>query len=444
MTDRPTAIRNPVGEQHPMAWRIVGLLALANLLNFYDRTIPSIVADPIREEFGLSDTQLGLLMSGFTVAYAVAGIWLGRVADRRSRRLVMAIGLTVWSLLTALSGGAWSFASLLIIRLGVGIGEASYAPAANSMIADLFPADKRSRAISIFQLGLPIGLLLAFFTTGAIVEALDSWRAPFFIAAVPGLIVAIFLLRIPEPDRGASEPELINQTAMKSPIRHVLRIRTIWWLSLGGVGLQVISYSMATFLVPLQQRYFGLSLTQGAMGAGVVMGVAGLIGLLLGGQIADRARRHSSARRVNVGTIAAIIAIPLAIAAFMTPPHLPVVFIVLLALGAVLANFFHTTALPAVAEVVDPRARGSATAIFFAAFYLLGGAFGPVLAGALSEYFASTATATAELSTEAIGLHTSLMWLLPVSFAVLAIGTFAASRTIEADRLRAIDGRLAE
>ncbi len=425
--------------QHPMAWRVVGLLTLANILNFYDRTIPSIVAEPIREEFGMSDTQLGLLMSGFTVVYAVAGIVLGRMADRRSRRLIMAVGLIVWSLLTAASGGAWSFASLLIVRLGVGIGEASYAPAANSTIADLFPSAKRSRAIAIFQLGVPVGLLIAFFTTGALVEAFDSWRAPFFIAAVPGLVVAFFILRMPEPTRGASD-DRVHGAPLASPIKHVLGVRTIWWLALAGVGLQVISYSMATFLVPLMQRYFGMELTGASMAAGMVLGVAGLLGLLVGGPLADRARLRSARARLNVGLVGAIVSLPLVVIAFRLSSEQGLLFVALLSVTAVFANFFHVTALPAVAEVVDPRARSSAVAVFFAAFYLLGGAFGPVIVGALSDHFAGTATAAGGLSTEAIGLHTSLTWILPIAFAVLALGGWLATRTIEADHERADAG----
>lgn len=436
MTQTATSAPGRTGTQHPLAWRVVGLLALANLLNFYDRTIPSIVAEPIRAEFGLSDTQLGLLMTGFTVSYAIAGIVLGRVADRRSRRVVMAVGLVVWSLLTALSGGAWSFASLLIVRLGVGIGEASYAPAANATIADLFPAGKRSRAVAVFQLGLPLGLILAFFTTGFVVEAFDSWRAPFLLAALPGFVVAALLLRIPEPARGATESARVATPTMDRPIRHVLGVRTIWWLSLAGVGLQIVAYSMATFLVPLQQRYFGLGLVEASMGAGVVLGVAGLVGLLVGGQLADRARRHSPGRRLTVSAVAALVGVPLVVVAFTASPSAPVVFVALLALASVLANFFHTSALPAISEVVDPRARASAVAVFFAAFYLLGGAFGPVLAGALSEYFAAGAAPQPGLAPEAIGLHTSLAWLLPLSFVLLAVGTAMAARTIGADQAR--------
>ena len=180
----------PTAVQAPNAWRVLFLLFLANLFNFFDRTIPAIVTEPVRREWNLSDLQIGLFGTAFTLIYALAGIPLGRLADSASRARIMGWGLTLWSGLTALNGLAWNFWSFLLMRMGVGIGEASYAPAANSLIGDLFPADRRARAMGLFMLGLPLGLTLAFFTVGAMVEAFGSWRAPFFLAAVPGLLHA--------------------------------------------------------------------------------------------------------------------------------------------------------------------------------------------------------------------------------------------------------------
>src|SRR5580765_965444 len=175
------------------AWRVLILLFLANLFNFFDRTIPSVVAEPVRKEWGLSDTELGLVFSAFTLVYALAGVPLGRLADASPRKAIMGWGLLVWSALTGATGAAWNYASFFVVRLAVGVGEASYAPAATSMIGDLCPANKRSRAMGLFMLGLPIGLLLAFFSVGSMVKAFGSWRAPFFIAMLPGVLLAIFM-----------------------------------------------------------------------------------------------------------------------------------------------------------------------------------------------------------------------------------------------------------
>ncbi len=265
------------------AWRILFLLFLANMFNFFDRTIPAIIIEPIRMEWSLSDLQLGLIGTAFTIVYAIAGVPLGRMADTGSRRKIMGWGLAVWSGLTAVNGLAWNFWSFLLIRMGVGIGEASYAPAANSLIGDLFPAHKRARAMGIFMLGLPIGLLLAFFTIGAMVTAFDSWRAPFFIAAVPGLILAVFIFFIKEPTRGAAEQVQSSTQAVEKPLRKVMAIRTFWWLVMAGLAFNFATYACNSFMVPMLQRYFLLPLEQAAMATGVIVGLTGLVGLTLGG-----------------------------------------------------------------------------------------------------------------------------------------------------------------
>src|SRR5580704_1126611 len=146
---------------------IVILLGV-NILNYYDRQAPGALAEPIRQEFGLSDTQLGLLGSAFTWVYALAGLPIGLLGDRWSRRKLLAAGVALWSALTAVGAIANSYGLLLISRLGVGIGEAAAAPAGTSWIGDLFPPEERSRALSAFMLGVPAGTALSFFTSGPI------------------------------------------------------------------------------------------------------------------------------------------------------------------------------------------------------------------------------------------------------------------------------------
>jgi MFS family permease len=424
------------------AGRILLVLTLANVMNMYDRTVPAIVVEPLKAEFGLSDVQVGLLSSAFTVVYAIAGIFLGRLADKRSRRLVMAGGLVVWSVFTALSGGAWSFASLLIFRLGVGIGEASYAPAANSMIFDSYPTQRRARAVSIFQLGIPVGLLLAFVTVGAIVQNTGSWRLPFFIAAVPGIIIAIVMIFLPEPRRGGADVGAVSAVGAVGgqpdrPLRRIARVATLRWLILAGIGTQVATYAVATFLVPLLQRYFELSIGIASLGAGLILGVAGIIGLLLGGQIADRASKRSLRARLVVGAIAVGIAVPLVLCALLVPPSAPWAFIALFALGTMFANVLGTASLPAIADVVEPRIRATAVAIYFAAFYLLGGAFGPIITGLLSDSFAASAGASS-IPPEAFGLHQAMLITIPIAYLLAAVASIGASRVVIRDNQRMI------
>lgn len=404
-------------------------------MNFYDRALPAILIEPIRDEFGLSDTEVGLISASFIVVYAIAGIWLGRLADTKRRRHVMGWGLIVWSIFTALSAGVWSFTSILIIRFGVGIGEASYGPAANSMVADLFPAAKRSRAVAILQFGIPIGTILAFFTTGLIRDAFDSWRAPFLVAAIPGLLLAVLLFRIDEPERGAADGVAPTAEGRRASVvavwREVWAVRTMRWLVLSGIGVQVASYGLISFVVPFLQRYYGLSLTVAGLNAGIVVGVAALLGLVVGGVLSDRMSRRSASGRVLVGAVAILISVPIAFAAFRLGPDSLVLFVAMLSVVSFLQYFFHTSALPAVADVNPPHMRSSAVAIFFAAFYLFGGALGPVLTGWLSDTFEASGHG---VSAEAYGLNLALLIVMPSALLIAAVGLLGASRTVNEDR----------
>ena len=422
-------------KQAPGAFRILAILALANFMNFYDRTVPAIVIEPIKDEFGLTDLQIGILSGAFTVVYAVAGIVLGRMADRGSRRKVMAVGLIVWSLFTAASGGAWSFASLLLFRVGVGIGEASYAPSANAMIFDAFPTQRRSRAVAVFQLGIPIGLLAAFVSVGAIVEATGSWRVPFLVAALPGLVLALVMLTLPEPPRGGADQVRPAFDGVDRPIRSLLRIPTLRWLILAGVGIQVPTYAVATFLVPLLQRYFGLGIGPASLSAGLILGVTGIFGLVLGGIAADRASRRSLRARLSVGAVGLGLAAPLTLAALLMPHTAAAGFVALFAAGWFFQYFFGTAALPAIADVVPAQQRATAVAVYFAAFYLLGGAFGPVIAGSLSDVFAARAI-DAAISAEASGLHAAMLYVVPAFLLLGAVAALCASRTVDMDHAR--------
>src|SRR5215471_6391947 len=168
-----------------------------NTMNFFDRQILPAVQEKFRKDWGLSDSDLGWLGTAFIVLYAVVGLPLGRLADLGRRTWILAAGVGLWSGLTIGSGLAWSFWSLFVLRLGVGVGEASCAPAASSLIGDLVPPAKRARAMSVFMLGLPLGLALSFFISGK-VAAHHGWQAALFVAGVPGLLLATAALFILE------------------------------------------------------------------------------------------------------------------------------------------------------------------------------------------------------------------------------------------------------
>jgi len=418
--------------------KVLFLLLLANLLNFFDRSLPAVVAEPIRLEFGLSDLQLGLLSTVFVVVYAIAGLPLGRLADTKSRRTVLVWGLVVWSLFTGFGGLAWSFVSLLIIRIGVGIGEACYAPVANSLIADMYPSARRARAVGIYMLGLPLGLMLAFFAVGPIVQMFESWRAPFLLAALPGLALAWFLARLPEPQRGESDGVAASTAPVTQPFRSLLRIRTLWWVVASGLTINFAAYPTSGFLVPLLQRHFELSLSYAASLTGIVVGVTGLIGLTVGGTLADRMHHRGDSGRLVFGALMLLLSAVLVFAALWFGATSISVFVSLFALGWLGYYTYFTSVYPAIHDVVEPRLRATAMALYFAAMYLLGGATGPIVVGALSDHLALSAmqAAGAPAMTEAfksVGLYQA-MYLVPVMLFFTAFFIYGASRSYGRDR----------
>lgn len=422
------------------AWRVLFLLFLANLFNFFDRTIPAIIIEPMRKEWSLSDLQVGLAGTVFTIVYALACLPLGRLADTGSRRRVMGWGLIVWSGFTGLTGMAWNFWSFLVIRSGVGMGEASYAPAASSLLGDMFPAHKRARAMGIFMLGLPIGLILAYFTVGAMVNAFDSWRAPFFIAAIPGLLLAVFIFRIKEPARGAAEQVQMASGAVAQPLRKILAIRTFWWLLLAGLAFNFAAYACTTFMVPMLQRYFLLPLEQAAVATGVIVGVTGLLGLTLGGWVADRVHQRWATGRLLFAALSMLIA-ALATGGALYAGRIDVgVFVAVFSVGWLFSYNYFTCVYTAIQDVVEPRLRATAMAMFMAGLYLLGGAMGPIGVGLLSDYFANAAMLKAgagEMNEtfKAVGLHDA-MFLIPIAFVLTMLALLKASRCFVDDATR--------
>lgn len=433
-----TTVAPPVAHTGINKWKILFFLFLANMLNFFDRTIPSIIIEPLRFEFSLSDLQLGLVTAAFTLVYAVAGLPFGRMADKGSRKNIIGWGLLIWSGFTALNAAAWNYISFFLVRVGVGVGEASYAPAANSLLADLFPPERRARAMGIFMLGLPIGLLLAFFTVGAIAEHFNSWRAPFLVAAIPGVLLALFFFGMKEPQRQQLTAATATDIApVQQPIRLLLKIKTLRWLILSGISMNFAAYAGNAFFVPLFQRYFGLSLTQAAMVTGCIVGITGLIGLVLGGMLSDRAHQRFQGGRLLFGAISLLIsAIFIGVALYLGHASVTAVAI-LLSIGWLASYNYYTTVYPAIQDVVQPNLRATAVAVYFACMYILGGAFGPVVVGALSDHFSNAAMLASGSSVmleqfKAVGLHHAL-YVIPVALFITSIFLFFASRQFKYD-----------
>ena len=224
------------------------VLFAINTLNFFDRQILGAVGEPIRKEFGLDDASLGLLGTAFTLLYAFVGVPLGRLADQVGRKKILSVGVFFWSLLTAASGVAQSYWQIFALRLGVGVGEASCAPAATSLIGDMFPPNWRAKAISIFMLGLPVGVALSFAVSGTVAKEY-GWRAAFLVAGLPGVLCTIAVLFLREPKRGAAElHDIGEQKRPGSPYLLVLRSPTMRWIILSGAVHNFNMYAIGAFI----------------------------------------------------------------------------------------------------------------------------------------------------------------------------------------------------
>ncbi|HEX6728608.1 MAG TPA: MFS transporter [Pyrinomonadaceae bacterium] len=424
------------------AWYALWVLFAVNTMNFFDRQIPGAVGEAIRREWGLSDGALGAVGTAFTLLYAFVGVPLGRLADKAGRKWILSAGVFFWSLTTVASGFARNFWQLFALRLSVGIGEASCAPAATSLIGDLFPQRQRAKALSVFMLGLPVGIALSFAVSGTIARSY-GWRAAFFVAGLPGLLCAIAVLFIREPLRGATEAYKIGgRQRTGSPYRLVLSTPTMRWLIISGALHNFNMYAIGAFLTPYLMRYHGIDIRSANFVSMVVYGLSGAPGLILGGIIGDAVMKKRSNGRLLVGAFAIVGSIPFLFVALGRSGGEIIGFMVLMGMGCALMYFYYSTVYSTIHDVIEPSLRGTAMALYFFAMYVLGASLGPYGTGVVSDFFTGRAaraagvTASGQQALEpfrAAGLH-SAMYLIPALSILLAAVLFAASRTVTKDR----------
>jgi predicted MFS family arabinose efflux permease len=359
----------------------IALLTLIYVLNFVDRQLVGILGQPMKAELGLSDRQLGLLSGvAFALFYTTLGLPVARIAERRSRVGVVAVSLGLWSAMTALCGMARSVPQLVLARLGVGLGEAGYAPTAQSLIADLVPPERRATALSLFSLGIPAGMLIGAVAGGWLAQSL-GWRMAFVWLGVPGIALAFVLaLVLREPPRAAPPA--------KSPSLFEVA-RTLWrapgfaQMAAGASIASFAGYGLTSFAVPLLMRRYDLPIGGAASDFGLVAGVAIGLGIGSGGWLTDRSR--SAGRGGGVAAAGALVAgllFPLVLGA--GDAHL-------LAIGAVVplaaAHLYFGPTYSLTVNSVDARSRATAIAILLMAMNAIGLGLGPLAVGALSDAF---------------------------------------------------------
>lgn len=441
-----------VGNSRLHVWYALIVLFAINTMNFFDRLILGAVGEPIRKEFQLDDTSLGLLATAFTLLYAVVGIPLGRLADIVSRKYILSAGVFVWSLLTAGSGIAQNFWQIFAMRLGVGVGEASCAPAATSLIGDLFPKEHRGKALSVFMLGLPVGIGLSFAVSGSIAQAY-GWRAAFLVAGIPGVLLAVACLFIKEPVRGGSETGSVASGSRSdgekrpvatapgsdSPYRRILSSPTMQWLIVSGIIHNFCLYTLSSFMTPYMMRYHGLNIRDASLNAMLINGIFTLPGLLFGGFVGDAAKQKFANGGLLFTTLATLVAVPLFVLAIGAGQQNIGVFVVAMGSAFALMYFYYSNVYSAIQDITVPQHRGTAMAVYFFAMYLLGGSLGPYVTGMLSDFFtkrAASIAGVADLTPTALepfrgeGLHNA-MYAIPGLCVVLTLVMLAASRAIK-------------
>ncbi len=395
------------------AWYVVVLLLAAYIISFIDRQILALLIDPIKSDLGLSDTGISLLHGfAFAIFYTAMGIPIGRLADHRSRRGIIAVGVFFWSLMTASCGLARNFVHLLIARIGVGVGEASLLPSAYSLISDYFPPEKRSRPISVFALGPFVGAGMAYILGGVIIKMataapelvmplvgpVSPWRLTFMLVAIPGILLALLMLSIREPIRretqstnpGTGKTRLLPLSETVNYVKD--RSSAYFLLFLGFAMLSLLSFAFFAWVPSHFIRNFNWSMGQVGLGFGLVVLTCGPLGTLAGGYLADflHTRGHGSSQ-IRAGMIAAIAMSVSSVAAMLMPTAITT----LAALA--LAMFFHgipVSLAPAALQAVTPnQMRGQMVALFNLVVNVIGFGIGPTAVALITDYVFTDPTA---------------------------------------------------
>jgi MFS family permease len=386
------------------AWYVVGVLTLAYVFSFIDRQILTLLVGPIRRDLAINDTQMSLLMGlSFAVFYTLFGIPLRRLADAHSRRLIITAGLIVWSLMTAGCGLARRYWHLAVMRMGVGVGEASLSPAAYSLIADYFRPDSRATALSVYSMGIYLGGGLATLLGGLVVEfasgrddltlpligATRPWQLVFFAVGLPGLLVALLFFTVQEPARQGVRLAKAGTPTPPVPLREVWVYvrdngRTFLCHNVGIAFLSFSAYGAGSWIPTLLIRRHHWTASHAGMLFGVLLMVCGPLGIVLGGHLADRLRHRGHVdSTMRVALLGAVAWLPFGIYSVMPTSH---------GLAALLAPAWICTSVPfgvapaAIQEMVPNRMRGQASAIYLFVINLIGLGLGPTTVALVTDY----------------------------------------------------------
>lgn len=424
------------------AWYVVAVLLVAYTLSFIDRMILSLLVGPIRADLGISDVQMSLLMGlAFAIFYSALGIPLGWLADRRDRRGLIVAGVAAWSLMTAACALARNYTGLFLIRIGVGVGEATLSPAAYSMLGDYFAREKLGRAMAVYSIGVPLGsgialvagsLVVKFVTDGPpmvlpLLGSLAPWRLTFLCVGLPGLLVAALLaLTVREPRRlGAGDK------AAPGEFTAFLRAHPAALAShFGGMSLvALVMYGAMAWIPQFLHRTYGMPVPQAGLWFGIATAVCGACGLLIGGALADNLyRRGYKDAHLRVIRLNAVILLPLFVGMALAPTQ-PIA-LALMILGMLMGTIHGGVAGAALQVIAPNRLRARLVALYFLVANLVGLGLGPTaIALVTHEVFANDASLR-------YGLAIVTAVALPLSAVILTLGLKPFARAVEASERR--------
>ena len=374
----------------------LGILFVGYIVNFVDRSILSLLLEPIKIELSLSDSQLGLLGGlAFAVFYTFLGIPIAALADRRSRVKILAVSMVIWSAMTALCGLAANFWGLLLARIGVGVGEAGASPPSHSLISDYFPIEKRATALSIYALGIPFGTMIGSYVGGWGADTI-GWRNTFFLVGLPGIFVAtVILFTLREPPRGMSDGKLSAADMPGAPPKveapAVKEVLAFLWAKVSfrhlsfAAGLHAfVSYGASTWNAPFFTRVHNMSSTDLGAALALVAGV-GAIGTFAGGYLSDKLSDRTGDKRWYfwVPGIATALMVPFQLVAYLYDGT--VAAIASLCIVGILGPVYLGPSFAMTQALVSLRMRAVASAILLFVLNLIGMGLGPYLVGILSD-----------------------------------------------------------
>ena len=372
---------------NPYRYYVTGVLTLAFTFNFIDRQILSILAEQIKVEFSLSDTQLGLLMGlAFALFYTFIGLGIARIADRANRVNLISIIIVIWSVMTALCGMAANYAQLFGLRMMVGVGEAGLSPSSHSIISDYFDEKERVRPISIYSLGTTLGHIIALLLGGYIAHKY-GWRMAFIVVGLPGVLVAVLVkLTVREPKRGAMD---ITPTATtpKPPllgeIKSILAAPLYRYAAAGHVFTVMFGFTLAAWIAAHYMRSFGLEEHKAAPVVAFILVIGGVPGMIFGGFVAAHLSKRDMKWLARLPAIFALLSFPFYIYALLS--HDLVIATAAFTLGTFALQCSFAPPLAIIQHAVPAQSRALAAALAFFFSNLIGLGMGPVIVGMVSD-----------------------------------------------------------